>query len=183
MQFFQILASVILYVPDAIAAPHSGMIDLPDYRDTGLLYPEINFSGIPAFVMENRNQPECLPINPDPNGEPQGINIASVQVCKPVSCTFYTGSHCEDSEEAVNLSVGIIGPGDAAEVVLPDSWEGEHVFHSMICGPVQQGVPNGGLIRPGFIVVLVPHVGVYPIITMSSSPTVSGRMATLISEA
>lgn len=54
---------------------------------------------------------------------PRGVHIASLQICVPNSCNFYTEPQC------AGVSVNVQGPGDVSNVKVPSG----NLFKSYAC--------------------------------------------------
>ncbi|PVH98041.1 hypothetical protein DM02DRAFT_481228, partial [Periconia macrospinosa] len=110
----------------ATALPHESIINTPALRDVGIIYTEPNYQGQSNFLLENRKDAGCYPLN-----KCRTAPILSVKVCmKSCTCVFFTGSDTCGPASQDNFVAVVRGPTDIAEVKTPAG----HIFKSYICG-------------------------------------------------
>ena len=61
MPIFQ--AVIGLLASGALSLPHDQMVDNEFIRDVGVLYPQVNFTGEPLFLVTHKKQPKCETVN------------------------------------------------------------------------------------------------------------------------
>lgn len=60
----QIIHLLSLLAATAVALPHDLMINNDIIRDVGVIYPDGDFTGHPIYLVQHKQKPECLAIDP-----------------------------------------------------------------------------------------------------------------------
>ncbi|CAO2648292.1 Nn.00g075590.m01.CDS01 [Neocucurbitaria sp. VM-36] len=125
-----ILAALCLIgMPFASPFPHTGMINDEFARDVGAVYSKPGYQGDGSFLLEFKGEPRCMSLR---------RNIASIQICIPASCTFYTTQDCQQDSDRSSFTVN--GPGDVHEVPVPKG-----NYCSYICGTNENVIAQGAV--------------------------------------
>lgn len=129
--------------------PLTILVDLPTYRDVGVIFTEPGYAGSARFIIESKGKPECLPLKPGPDE----TRIGSLMVCRDTACTFFTGDNCDESDPD-NFSVRVQGPGDVPNLNTPAG----NVFQQVCCGQDLEDSPTGtqgAVSKADFVVIPV----------------------------
>jgi hypothetical protein len=55
----------------AVTTAHDGMVDLPGYKDVGVIFAEGDFQGETRYLIEAKDKNQCLPLALDPDRTPK----------------------------------------------------------------------------------------------------------------
>ncbi|KAF2796614.1 hypothetical protein K505DRAFT_373039 [Melanomma pulvis-pyrius CBS 109.77] len=156
--------------------PTKKAIDLPTYRDVGVVFTEPGYTGSARFIIESKGKPECLPLKPGPDV----TRIGSLMVCRDTACTFFTGNNCDESDPD-NFSVRVHGPGDVPNLNTPAG----NVFQQVCCGQdleeTQTGT-QGAASKADFVVIPEPHVNTSSATIKLAGKRANKRMANLMGQ-
>ena len=64
------------------AHPHDQMVNNDFVRDVGIVYPNVNFTGDPLYLITHKQAPKC-------ETNISGRTLGSAQICVPTTCIFY----------------------------------------------------------------------------------------------